>query len=189
MGLRRRIVASGNKRMRSIKEKMSMFDFGSAVSNIVSTVTQSLTNPTVICTIAFVAFTVVTCGPTYTTGYIGEFTKGMNNTFVNWMHKYPNDFSGLLIFSPAVVAAPSQYRVVYCFITWVWIALLPQFMYYEYIIQSALMMAFSKTTRKATKFFLILLALLGYFTGYLAFTVPSYAYSQPKLNTTFYSFK
>jgi len=118
-------------------------------------------------------FLIVSSGPLYNTGPVGNIVNNSNNSLITWIKSYPNDFTGMLIFLPGLVVVPPDFRLAYAFITYCWVSIVPETYIYQFIIQAICLVLTFRANSKDTRVFLMAVAIISYLMGWITFASQS----------------
>lgn len=148
---------------------ITSIDFASATADITRILKTSMANPSVVMIALTVVAIVVSSGPTFNNGPVATYIRAQNgtNAFFTWVTSSPSKFYGMLVFAPAVLTVPSQYRLISALVSLVWIYLVPEYTIYEYFIQAGALFCFFRTTQTNTRSVLAIFTFIAYYVGYL----------------------
>nr|WOK58443.1 MAG: hypothetical protein [Wenzhou bat ribovirus 3] len=106
---------------------------------------------------------------TKTTGPIHDFCKPRSDPFCRYFLKNFDKVLGYVIFSVAVVDVPIAYRLAVGAASFLWVYVIPEATPLEYVIQAAIIHSFFRVRLEGSRFLLIALGVVAYFSGFVVF--------------------
>jgi hypothetical protein len=165
------IVRSKPKQNVLRKTKRGSFDLNNIFTDILNTFTKAASNPTVLLTFAVALSIIVNHDFDKKTGYIFSTFSGKQDGFSTWVHDNAKKICGMLIFLPTILDIPKDKRAVVAIASFLWVFMIPEYLFIEYLIQSLLLHTYFKVTNRNTRIVILLFAVLAWFSGFITFNV------------------
>jgi len=163
------------KRVTTIRKRTSTFDLNGAFADISSSLTSSLSKPTVLLAALAVLAVVVTNDTVFTaTGFIGKWTTANpENPLAIWIVANKAKFMGLLIAAPTIFAAPKSLQVMLAIASFFWVMIVPESTVYQYVFQSLAMHTYFRVKHPDSRMLIIVITAVSYYLGWIVLTPAS----------------
>lgn len=148
-------------------------DIETTVNDAKKIITNSLFTPQVIISTLLAFFLVTSAGPSLNQGVIGNYLIASNNSLTNFILNNAQKVTGVIFFAPSIITLPKDKIYPATGAVILWVSIVPEYSFYEYLIQSTLLYVFFRTKRQNTRMYIIGAAVLAYYVGYITFVPPS----------------
>lgn len=157
------------------KKRASSFDLNAAVSDISSSLTSSLSKPTVLLLAIAVMAVVVTSDTIFTAeGFIGKWsTANPENPLSVWITANKQKFMGLLIAVPTLFAVPKNLQALLGIAAFFWVMIVPESTVYEYLFQSIALHTYFRVKHPDSRMLIIAVTAVAYYLGWIVLTPPA----------------
>lgn len=137
------------------------------IADVRDSLVSSINRPIVLCVLSVIVMLIFTSGPNFSSGVLAPFIKSSDTAAANWIRNNTNKFTGLLVFTPAVLDLPYSVRMPIAAFVVVWVMVIPEATVYEFFLQSILLHTFFRVRRVNTKIVTLAFMVLAYYFGYI----------------------
>nr|BBV14747.1 hypothetical protein 2 [Barley aphid RNA virus 1] len=162
-------VTPQKQSQKSSKKKTSRFDLNTILSDILTTFSKALVNPTVLLTFAIATSVIINHNFDSKTGYLYTIFSGKEDGLSQWIYLNIRKLCGFSIFVPTIIDIPKDKRAIVAIATFLWVFLVPEYFFTEYIIQSLLLHTYFKVSLKNTRIVIVLCVVAAWFCGFMTF--------------------
>lgn len=150
-----------------------------AVSDVLKLLSTDIKQPTVVILMVIVGVFLASHKDDFESTKVGLWLKKQKDPFFKNLYYLKDKIFGFLIFLPVIVTG-GKYKVLVATLVVAWVFVSPKNYFFEYIIEAVLLHMYLKIRRVTTRFLVLLLGLVLWFTGWITLEVKSAV----KTNTT-----
>lgn len=159
-------------------------DFGSIVSDVFDSITNSFKRPTVLLSALVVTALVITHYDVFDNGFVGKWVKANpDNSFAQWIGKNEMRFIGLLIFVPTLIDLPKNVQILASVGAIFWCLIVPETSVFQYVLQSLSLHTYFRVKQQSSRIAIILFVAVAYYVGWMTISSTTTT-SSLKVNST-----
>lgn len=149
------------------KAPRSRGEIDAVIADVRDSLISSINRPIVLCVLSVIIMLIFTSGPNFSSGILAPFIKSSDTAAANWIRNNTNKFTGLLVFTPAVLDLPQSIRMPVAAFVVAWVMVIPEATVYEFFLQAFLLHTFFRVRRVNTKMVTLAFMVLAYYFGYV----------------------
>ncbi|QUE41596.1 ORF3 [Indomegoura indica nege-like virus 1] len=151
------------------KVKRSTFDLNNIFTDILNSITKAVSNPAVLLTFAVALSIIINHDFSAKSGYIYTTFSGKTDGFSVWIVANAKKICGFLIFLPTILDIPKDKKAIVAIASFLWVFMIPEYVFAEYLLQSLLLHTYFKVSSKHTRIALLVAAGFAWFAGFITF--------------------